>query len=156
MPAETGVDGLVVGRGDGSGRDAELNRASSDFSSRADGLFDSVGVLDRATGDVEWRAELRGAARCVSDACPLASGALDFRTSLARLDLDVAAVIVWARVGFGASLVSVTVSGPMGRGFRACATASGPAHCGIIGSATLARTKLDRTVTGRTFSVIFP
>ena len=86
-----------------------------------------------------------------------ASGALDLRCSLARLDLEVAAETVWALAGFGGSLASVVATSAVaGRGFRAWATARGPAHWGIMGRATLARTKLDRTVTGRTLSVILP
>lgn len=42
----------------------------------------------------------------------------------------------------------------IGRGLRACATASGATCCDSRGTPTLARTKLDSTVTGRTFSCI--
>jgi hypothetical protein len=42
-----------------------------------------------------------------------------------------------------------------GRGLRACATAKGPACRGSQGAAILAIIKLDRTVTGRMFSLIF-
>jgi hypothetical protein len=51
-----------------------------------------------------------------------------------------------AATGFSAG------SGSTGRGRRACATARGPAYHARAGTAMLASTKLDRTVTGRTLS----
>lgn len=60
-----------------------------------------------------------------------------------------------------ALLLSVGVAGETsaapsstGRGLRACAIASGPACCGSSGRPTPANTRLERTVTGSTFSWI--
>lgn len=44
-PADTGVEGRVVGCGDGRGSEAELRRASTDFISRAEGLLVPLGIL---------------------------------------------------------------------------------------------------------------
>ena len=87
-------------------------------------------------------------------------GALDVLGPSLRLDRVVPGVTVWLLVTLGApwfgavDAVSAGVS-VMGRVLLACATASGPAHAGNSGTPTLASTKLARTVTGRTFSVIF-
>lgn len=156
MPAETGVVGLVGWLGEGRGRDAELNRASRDFISKAEGLGLGDTGLDLGLSLDEEDCppvprELRGLPSGPSRALEALPS-----LSLARLDLDEPAVTVCALVGFqfSFSLVSSTRSAS-GCGFRAWATARGPAHWGIMGSATLARTKLERTVTGRTFSRIF-
>lgn len=84
------------------------------------------------------------------------SGALNVRPpSLIRLDLELLDETVFALVILGTSFsfASVAVS-TIGCGFRAWATARGPAHRGNMGRATLARTKLASTVTGSTFSLI--
>lgn len=161
-PADKGVVGLVTARDgleSGRGSEAELNRASitmfsswegssapsrpRDADSTADDLDEARGAL---AGDLVRR-----------PACPLPSGALVMRPSFARLDRVFPTVTVCARAGTfllvvaaGSEMVSTT-----GRGFLAWATARGPAQWGRNGHATLARTKLPRTITGRTFSVIF-
>lgn len=155
-PAETGVPGRDGPLGDGRGRDAVLSLASRDFNSRADGLFESGFNGERETGAWELTRRVDGRlSRLLSDA-------LGDNGSLARRDFEIGLVTVFAlvgfveeafAVGFGVSLPS-ELSSVMGCGFRACATARGPAHLGIIGRATLARTKLESTVTGRTFSLI--
>lgn len=86
------------------------------------------------------------------------SDVFGFLESFVRRDFEPGAATVFAlvgvfAVGLGVSLPS-ELSSVIGWGFRACATARGPAHLGNIGRATLARTKLDRTVTGKTFSLI--
>lgn len=157
-PAETGVAGRDGPLGDGRGRDAVLSLASRDFISRADGLFESGFNGERETGACEFTR--RGEGRPSS--AKLLSDALGDNGSLARRGFEMGLVTVFAlvgfveaafAVGFGVSLPS-ELSSVMGCGFRACATARGPAHLGIIGRATLARTKLESTVTGRTFSLI--
>lgn len=157
MPAETGVAGLVAATwGDGNGSDAVLRRASSGCISRADGLFDSEGAFVLGLDDDDGREPflplgLRGPAE------RLPSGPTKLLPSLARFNLaldGMLRVLCGFAGSFSFSLVS-TRSSASGFGLRAWATARGPAHCGIIGRATLARTKLERTVTGRTFSLIF-
>src|SRR5437762_14361194 len=74
--------------------------------------------------------------------------------SLARLDRALPAVTVRARVTWVTLSLDSDIRSLDDCGFRACATASGPAQCGTTGTATLPRTKLARTVTGSTFSVI--
>lgn len=165
-PADTGVVGLVTSRGRESGRgnEAELRRASRTKSSSRLGIsapscsrdadweaLDLDGGREAFAGDLPLVADLRGLPACV-----LPSWALTTRPSFARFGRVLPAEMVCARVGTflftetaGSDSASTT-----GRGFRACATARGPAHCGRSGHAILARTKLPRTVTGRTFSVI--
>jgi hypothetical protein len=165
-PADTGVVGLETRRGleSGRGSEAELRRASrAKFSSRVgisassrsrgadSGAFDLDGGRPDFANDLPLPGDLCGLP------CVLPSWALAMRPSFARFDRVLPAVTVCARVGTvlfaataGSDIVSIT-----GRGFRAWATARGPAHCGNKGHAILARTKLPRTVTGRTFSVIF-
>lgn len=164
-PAEAGVVGLGGRPGDrasGKGKEAELIRASRFTFSRWCGAFlgsgcarvivpedDGLEVCEREIfeGDfVECGLLWAGG-----------SGALVTRLppSFARLVLMLPEWTVCARTGIfltgaGSEMVSST-----GRGFLACATASGPAHWGSNGHATLARTKLAKTVTGSTFSVIF-
>lgn len=79
--------------------------------------------------------------------------------SLRRLDFVLLEFTVSDREGLVLLAVTVVVASTSeasaGRGFLAWATASGPAQAGRRGHATLARTKLARSVTGRTFSFIF-
>lgn len=156
FPAEIGVVGLVGGRGEGRGKDDVLSLASNDFISRADGLPVPTGVLDLPGGIMTGGGRVAVRVGFGEDSLdPLGSGALKVRpASLARRDRVFAAVTVRALAGLTFSLLSV-VGSVIGCGLRACATAKGPAQRGIMGSATLARTKLESTVTGRTFSLIF-
>ena len=89
-----------------------------------------------------------------------------FAGTLAILDASLAflvrvepGVVVWLRVILCAAIVCVwlgsDMTSPVEEGFRACAIANGPAHFGRKGTAILASTKLARTVTGSTFSLIF-
>lgn len=161
-PADTGVAGRDGPLGDGRGRDAELSLASKDFISRADGLFDSE-IKSGFNGEREsgaWEPTRRAERRL--SLAKLLSDALGDFGSLVRRDFEVGLATVFDlvgfveeafAVGFGVSLPSEE-SSVMGWGFRACATARGPAHLGIIGKATLARTKLESTATGKTFSLI--
>ena len=129
---------------------------SNDLNSRADGRVVFTGVFDLwggriAGGGCGLRADLGE-----ESLDPLGSGALKVRVlSLARLDREFPAVTVRALAGLEFSFGSCASLLATGCGLRAWATARGPAHCGNIGSATLASTKLERTVTGSTFSVIF-
>jgi hypothetical protein len=130
-----------------------LSLASKDFNSRADGLFDSFAVKFGFNGEcVLFRREAR-----VSIA-KRSSDVFGFLESLVRRDFEPGVATVFALVGVFAVGLGVSppseLSSVIGWGFRACATARGPAHLGNIGRATLARTKLDRTVTGKTFSLI--
>lgn len=107
-PAETGVVGLVVGRGDGRGREDVLSLASRDFISRAEGLVvPPTGVLD-LTGMA--KADGSGATRVGFGEESLerfGSGALKVRpASRVRRDRDFVAVTVCALVGLGISLAS--------------------------------------------------
>lgn len=61
---------------------------------------------------------------------------------------------VWLRESFCGWTLSEIVSST-GRGLRAWAMAKGPAWRGRNGAAMAPSTKLDKTVTGRTFSLIF-
>ncbi len=162
-PAEMGVAGRVTIRGDlrsGRGSEEELSRASSAIESRCEGglLTDSTGVRavepEDAGRDGDCLDGLSEASVGV-----LGSGALVKRAaSLPRLDdLVVAELTVRALAGFGVWSAATTSPDWDGDwdGFRACATARGPAQWGRTGRPTLARTKLARTVTGRMFSVIF-
>jgi hypothetical protein len=82
------------------------------------------------------------------------SDPLTIRPSFVLFVLVLGTATVCALVGgFGAGVSEMMSS--TGRGFLAWATASGPAQAGRIGHATLARTKLPSTVTGRIFSLIF-
>jgi hypothetical protein len=128
---------------------------SNDLSSRADGRVVLAGVLDLWGGMIAGGGWGLRAGLGEESLDPLGSGALKVRVlSRARLEREFPAVTVRALEGLVFSLGSC-VSLVTGCGLRAWATARGPAHCGNIGSATLASTKLERTVTGRTFSVIF-
>ena len=159
-PADRGVVGRAARRGreSGRGREAELRRASRARCSSFDRELASSCSRDAASSadDLEpGRRTLVGDAGCGA-ACALDSEALAERPSLARRDREWAADTVWARAG---TFLLATMGGSemvssIGRGFLAWATASGPAQCGRKGQATLASTKLPRTVTGRTFSVI--
>lgn len=146
-----------MGRGDGKGSEELLTLASNDFISNADGRLGSVGGFGLgAVMDSDGCEAPRGSFNVCSIGL-FGSGALEILLlSLARLDLELAAVTVCALVGLAASLFSLAsaVRSATGWGFRAWATARGPAHRGIMGSATLASTKLDSTATGRTFSLI--
>lgn len=158
--ADAGVAGLVAGCGDGKGREDVLSLASSDFISRADALFVSMGVFDLATGAADTESvTIRGVLeeRSLDGSLePLGSGALKvLPVSRVRLDREFAELTVCAREGLVFALVSTAGSIVTGWGLRACATARGPAHLGNMGKATLARTKLESTVTGSTFSLIF-
>jgi len=177
--------GLVIGFGDlasGSGSDAVLKRASMVIFSSGEGLFISTaGGRAVDPDEVDLDDSRRGAfpddlgadftdglaAGDRGGATPawfLDSGALAMRPSFGRLDLPLLAPTVCDREGarflagvefeFEFVVVSAMLS-TTGRGFLACATASGPAQCVKAGQAMLARTKLPRTVTGRAFSVIF-
>ena len=73
---------------------------------------------------------------------------------LFSLDLDEPPVTVLLLPTLAVCTLSEMMSST-GLGFRACATASGQAWSGRKGAAMLARTRLERTVTGRTFSLIF-
>jgi hypothetical protein len=70
------------------------------------------------------------------------------------LDLDDPPVTVLLLPTLAVCTLSEMMSST-GLGFRACAMASGPAWTGRKGAAMLARTRLESTVTGRTFSLIF-
>lgn len=144
---------------EGKGSEAELSLASNDFISRADARseerFVSACPLDLGLEPC-W--ELGRELRLRPSVGSATSWDALLGVSLTRLDRELEAVTVCALVGLGCSLSFVSSSSSpvvsTGFGLRACATARGPAHCGIIGKATLARTKLDRTVTGNTFSLI--
>ena len=150
--------------GSGNGREAELSRASRAIPSRGDGRLGSV--LDRAAiePDDGGRDEDEPGFGVLLGELPtcFASGALVTRpASFTRRGLvPLLPDTVWALTGcFGVDdcfvgVVSGTVS-LSGCGFLACATARGPAQLGKMGHATLARTRLASTLTGRTFSVIF-
>ena len=103
----------------------------------------------------------RGVAAARGDLTGASAGILGFGAlvilpaSFVRFDFVVVGVTVCARATFEGPLVVSTIGSPIGCGFLACATARGPAHCGRMGTAMLANTKLAKTVTGRTFSVIF-
>lgn len=68
---------------------------------------------------------------------------------------ELVAATVCDLAGFVLSGAGSTMGSPVGWGLRAWATARGPAHEGNMGTAMLASTKLDSTVTGRVFSRIF-
>lgn len=146
-----GVSGRIVCGGEGKGSDAELDIASILPSSRAAGLFPSRCSFDLGDAVDDWLTAFAATVRAGDARFKLEELAL--RVSLTRFGLvDMGAVLDLA--GFTSSASSMAVS-VMGCGFRACATARGPAHLGSIGRATLARTKLDKTVTGKVFSLIF-
>jgi hypothetical protein len=127
-PAETGVDGRVETLGDGRGKEAELSRASRDLNSSAEGLVggasDPRGFVTVVTGTAE-----RGVLGRVPSGL-FASGALDILPSLVLLDRELVDDTVFALVGgFATSATSIAGSvKARGWGFRACATANGPAH----------------------------
>src|SRR4051812_43139842 len=84
----------------------------------------------------------------------MSRGELAIRPASLLLDPDVVGDTVWLRdilCTWGAS----DITSPLDWGLRAWAIAKGPAHFGRNGTATLAKTKLASTVTGRTFSFIF-
>ena len=156
-PAEIGVVGLVARFGDlesGSGNDAELRRASRGIFSNGDGRFTSMvggrvldpeevglGAGERGVLAGDFAGDFAGGLAAGLIDCrvwallawPLVSGALVVRPSFARLILPLPAPTVCDRdgaiflAGVGAGVASVIVS-TGGRGFLACATASGPAQ----------------------------
>lgn len=154
MPAEIGVLGLVEFLGDGSGSEVELSLASRDCISIVGVLLSSGRAWTFGKGDGGEPRESVLASRRRGSVGPF-DGALDFLFSLVLRERELPAVTVCARVGIGGGSFASGVISLSGWGFLAWATARGPAHRGIIGSATLARTKLASTATGRTFSLIF-
>jgi hypothetical protein len=71
-----------------------------------------------------------------------------------RLVLTDPPATVWLLVIFCACPASEIVSS-VGLGLLPCAIANGPAHLDSAGTATAARMRLESTVTGNTFSLIF-
>lgn len=163
MPAETGVAGRVTSFGDlgsGKGSEAELSLASKATFSRCDGRLGGSagdrGVDPEDAGLEPW--VVRGPLLEVSTPFCGPGALATLLLSLPRLDFVLLEFTVCARDGFAllTAVVAVSRSGASaGRGFLAWATARGPAQAGNIGHATLAKTKLARSVTGRTFSFIF-
>jgi hypothetical protein len=145
-----------------------LRRPSTDrSSSREDTATSSLSLTkDPSEGDDrecwvtssdDFDAICPGCNLALEPACPLESGELTLRPSFVRFERGLPPETVCALDGrflFAASAVSEMISA-IGRGLRAWATASGPAQWANAGQPTLARTKLPRTVTGRTLSVIF-
>lgn len=123
---------------------------------RLDGPRGVVGVEPEDDAGLEPLAA-REALVGVSGTLLRGSGALPTRLfSRPLLDLEVPAVTVWALAGFALWVIVVSGTGSAASwGFRAWATASGPAQLGSMGTATLASTKLARMVTGNVFSFIF-
>lgn len=155
LPAEAGVEGLVNVLGDltsGRGSDAELKFES--WIMRCAGRRGSVGVLIRFDpAESGLVSDVALGDRCPVDLLPFGSSpelALIGSRGLRGRPEDT----VWLLEILCVWLASEMTSS-FDCGLRACAIARGPAHCGRIGTATLARTKLASTVTGRTFSLIF-
>jgi hypothetical protein len=159
MPAVAGVVGLVtLIRGDresGNGKDEELRRGSRDCKSRREGrgLISVCGDLV----EVEDSGRSKEAARTALGRTPFVvlDDELAILLSLALRDRVVLGVVVWLRAIFCCVWLPSDITSPVDCGFLACEIAKGPAHFGKKGTATLASTKLARTDTGSTFSLIF-
>lgn len=144
----------------GSGRLDELNRASIESISKCAGCRGSTGVLEVSLPPLAalgfaitegGSAFFEGLGGDASEIAPPRA------PSTRRFDFgfEVVAEAVCDLASFVLSGAGSTMVSPDGWGLRAWATARGPAHEGRMGTAMLARTKLDRTVTGRVFSRIF-
>lgn len=159
-PAETGVEGRVTlfdGRVSGSGRDDELNRDSRESISKCAWCRGSTDVFGRSLLEfpVEGFVTIEGGTFFELPGGG-ASVWLPLRAlSSRRFDFDFTGMVC-DLAGFTFSDAVSDMRSPVCCGFRACATARGPAHEGSVGTAMLASTKLDSTVTGKVFSRIFP
>ena len=144
----------------GSGRLDELNRASIESISKCAWCRGSTGILEVSLPPlaVPGFVMTEGGGAFFEGLGEDASGRAPPRApSDRRFDFgfEVVAAAVCDLAGFELSGAGSTMGSPDGWGLRACATARGPAHEGRMGTAMLASTKLDRTVTGRVFSRIF-
>ena len=147
---------LLDGRVSGSGKDDELSRASRESISKCAWCRGSTAVIGRSLlvfpGEDFVTIE-GGAFLELPD--PGTSVRPPLRATSLRFGFDFT-VTVCDLVGFTLSDAVSEMTSPVCCGFRAWATARGPAQEGSIGTAMLARTKLDSTATGRVFSRIFP
>lgn len=138
-----------------SGNDDELSRASEAMGNR-----EGRCCIDGARGEAGGRTAcfLRSLGSRGRDDEALterpSSGSECCWATLFSLDLDDPPVTVLLLPTLAVCTLSEMISST-GLGFRACAMASGPAWIGRKGAAMLARTRLESTVTGSTFSLIF-
>ena len=118
--------------------------------------------------DETFLPSVRGVLGCVRGAAAPLKSIADGRFGLRRpacfespepgrtfFDVLVLPVTVALLPSFCAGGKASDITSSIGRGRLACAIAKGPACCGSIGKAIPANTRLESTVTGKTFSCIF-